>query len=253
MTTNATYTPGRFVWRELLTPDPDRSLGFYTKLLGWSVEKMEMEKGAYFALRANGRGVGGVLPMPRDLKAPAHWMPYVSTPDLEAATERARQGGTVRMALQEIPKVGTFSVVTDPQGASLVLFRDATGDRAPSGQRFGAGDFCWESLSATDVDAAVQWYSRVVGWQRGEFGGMPTFAVGEGMQNAVADVQKTQPGAPAHWMSFVVVEDLAKTRALATELGGTVLVPEVAVPGVGRFAVVQDNLGAVFGPFVGEG
>ena len=38
-------TPGVFSWRELVTQDPEWSTKFYTELLGWKTDAMEMPNG----------------------------------------------------------------------------------------------------------------------------------------------------------------------------------------------------------------
>jgi hypothetical protein len=49
---------------------------------------------------------------------------------------------------------------------------------------------------------------------------------------------------PSHWAVYVAVEDLATARAKALELGGKVLRDEIAIPGIGTMAIVQDPTGA---------
>ncbi len=65
----------------------------------------------------------------------------------------------------------------------------------------------------------------------------------------VADLQVTPEGVPPYWMTFVSVPSLSDRRETAARLGATVLMPEIAVPGVGLIAVIQDPTGGVIGLF----
>ena len=49
------------------------------------------------------------------------------------------------------------------------------------------------------------------------------------------------------WMSYIVVEDADATAARTVELGGTVASPPQDIPDVGRFAVLADPTGGLFG------
>jgi predicted enzyme related to lactoylglutathione lyase len=68
----------------------------------------------------------------------------------------------------------------------------------------------------------------------------------------IADIQKAA-GFPPSWLTYVAVAKLAESRARAEKLGGKILMPEIEVPGMGAFAVIQDDIGAVIGLFEGRG
>jgi predicted enzyme related to lactoylglutathione lyase len=56
--------------------------------------------------------------------APSQWLPYVLVDDVEALTEKAESlGAAICKEVTEIPGFGRFSVITDPTGASLVLWQ----------------------------------------------------------------------------------------------------------------------------------
>ena len=49
---------------------------------------------------------------------PSHWMIYFSVADCDAAAAKATElGGSVKVPPTDIPPVGRFSVIQDPQGA----------------------------------------------------------------------------------------------------------------------------------------
>jgi predicted enzyme related to lactoylglutathione lyase len=60
------------------------------------------------------------------------------------------------------------------------------------------------------------------------------------------------PSIPAAWTPYIGVDDPDATCRKATELGAEVLVEPMDVATVGRFAVLKDPQGAVFGVIKGE-
>jgi predicted enzyme related to lactoylglutathione lyase len=60
-------------------------------------------------------------PMPG---APSFWLAYVLVDDIGAATEKAKSlGATVMKDATEVPGAGWFSVIVDPTGAALALWK----------------------------------------------------------------------------------------------------------------------------------
>lgn len=112
-----------------------------------------------------------------------------------------------------------------------------------------AGTPCWVDYGAVDVDAAVTFYSEVLGWAPEttgpEYGGYVMCKIGE--NDAAGIGPNNTPGAPPAWLTYLSTNDADATAATATEAGGTVLAPPFEVMGLGRMAVLADPQGAVFG------
>lgn len=102
--------------------------------------------------------------------------------------------------------------------------------------------FCWHGLS-TEADAATPFYASVLGWTITADGDGGPVCSGPG--GAVAHIQPVGDG-PAHWCSYLAVEDVDASTARVQQAGGTVLVPPTDLP-VGRFSVVTTPTGAAFG------
>ncbi|HYG68692.1 MAG TPA: VOC family protein [Anaeromyxobacteraceae bacterium] len=112
-----------FVHVELNTTDPEKAKAFYSQLFEWKMQDMPMPGGAYTMIDV-GEGTGGGLmkhPMPG---ATSFWLAYVLVPDLEAATQKARSlGATIVKDITEVPDYGWFSIIVDPTGAALALWK----------------------------------------------------------------------------------------------------------------------------------
>ncbi len=118
------------------------------------------------------------------------------------------------------------------------------------------GEFSWNELLTTDTSAAQAFYTRLFGWKAEPFnpgganaGGHPylVFKTSTSPMGVAGMMASPQPGAPASWHAYVVVQNVDATLAQATKLSGKVLLPGTDIPGVGRVAMLQDPQGAVIG------
>lgn len=120
---------GFFCWNELLTSDTDACAPFYTGIFGWSLESNEMPGfGKYWVFNRGPKMEGGMMPLPepaRQAGVPSHWLPYVAVDDVDGRTEKATSlGAQVHCAPTDIPQMGRFAVVSDPQGAVFAMFQN---------------------------------------------------------------------------------------------------------------------------------
>jgi predicted enzyme related to lactoylglutathione lyase len=117
--------PNPFVYVELNTTDLDKAKSFYGKLFDWKLEDVPMPHlpGGYTMIKV-GKGTGGGMlkhPMPG---APSTWLPYVDVDDIQAATSKAKSlGASVVKDVTEITGEGWFSLIMDPTGAVLGLWK----------------------------------------------------------------------------------------------------------------------------------
>lgn len=115
-----------FVHIELHTADMNTARDFYTRLFDWKLEEMPVTGSAPCTMIKVGEGTGGGMFENPDPKMPAHWTAYVDVDDIQASTDKARGlGATV---LQDVTQVGTygwFSIIQDPTGAVLALWKTA--------------------------------------------------------------------------------------------------------------------------------
>ncbi|MCP5116634.1 MAG: VOC family protein, partial [bacterium] len=70
---------------------------------------------------------GGMMQLtPEFGDAPPHWMPYFQSSDCDAsAAQVTALGGKVEVGPRDIPNVGRFAVLQDPQGAYFSVFQPA--------------------------------------------------------------------------------------------------------------------------------
>jgi uncharacterized protein len=112
--------PHAFVWYELMTTNMDAAEAFYGAVVGWSPQSIPQPDMRYTVMKAGDRMVAGVMALPADAReagARPGWVGYVGTDDADASTRKLREaGGMVHREPADIPDIGRFSVVADPQG-----------------------------------------------------------------------------------------------------------------------------------------
>ncbi|HEX3454782.1 MAG TPA: VOC family protein [Gaiellaceae bacterium] len=244
MSTDVTTAVGTFVWRENVSTDPQRAQAFYTQLFGWEIEHFQAGDFDYPMISSGGKTHGGFPTVPEG--TPAHWVSNVLVDDTDDTIEKAKSaGGELLVGPMDIPEVGRYAVLKDPQGAVFVAFQ-GTGEGGPTGE---GGVFVWDELGTQDVGGAETFYNAVFGWTTSdmgeEYGGYKIFNLGE---KGVGGLMKMpDPSVPSMWVPYVAVEDVDATVAKAQELGGSAVIEGMDVPNVGRIAVLTDPNGAAFG------
>jgi predicted enzyme related to lactoylglutathione lyase len=115
--------PGVFSWNELMTTDVAAAKAFYGALFGWTAQDMPMESAdrAYTMLKLGDKEVGGLMAIPPQAQGcPPHWGCYVTVADADASARKAESlGAKILVPPTDIPGVGRFFVLQDPQGAVL--------------------------------------------------------------------------------------------------------------------------------------
>lgn len=111
--------PGSVCWTELATRDTKTAEKFYPQLFGWKAKTSGEGAQAYTEFSLDGRSFAGMMAMTEQFPAygPPHWMPYFAVADVDQTTARAKElGGSTTVPPTDIPNVGRFAVLSDPQG-----------------------------------------------------------------------------------------------------------------------------------------
>src|ERR1700722_15791004 len=107
------------------------------------------------------------------------------------------------------------------------------------------GHFVWNELVTTSVPAAKKFYSGLLGGKTKAFGknavGYTIILKDKDSPGGMGGMMKCpQPGNPAQWIPYILVEDVDATVKKAFKLRGKVCVPPFNVATVGRIAVLSD-------------
>ncbi|HEX9164111.1 MAG TPA: VOC family protein [Thermoanaerobaculia bacterium] len=113
--------PGTLTWNELLTSDIEGARKFYSALFGWNLKTSP----EYTEIHVGERAYGGMMQIRPDMRGmPSNWAPYFAVDDTDAIAKKAQSsGGSVFMQPTDIPNVGRFAVIGDPQRAMFSVIK----------------------------------------------------------------------------------------------------------------------------------
>jgi predicted enzyme related to lactoylglutathione lyase len=246
------YQHGVPSWIDMGSHDLGSAVRFYTELLGWEeTQVMGPETGTYTMARIRGKDVAALSVAQNP--GPPYWTTYVNVDSTDAAVERATQaGGTLLFGPMDVMAAGRMAIVQDTTGAAIALWQPS--EHRGAGLVNEPGTFVWCELQTSDMAKSQAFYGAVFGWG---WGGVETYAEAQVGGRSVAGVMPRPEGMPAEapdsWLVYFASADVDASAAKAAELGATVAVPPTDAPGAGRFAVVVDPEGAVFGLYKAAG
>jgi predicted enzyme related to lactoylglutathione lyase len=246
-------SPKPFVWYELMTTDMEAAEAFYRAVIGWDAKAWGAPGVRYTIMSAGERPVAGLMSLPEEARQAGlrpGWVGYIYADDVDAATERVRQaGGAVHRAPADIPGVGRFSVVADPQGAMFMLFKPSGGANPPA-RPMTPGHVGWRELYASDWASAFDFYAAQFGWTKadavdmGPMGTYQLFAAGSAPIGGMMNKPESVPS-PA-WLYYFNVAEVDAAAARVTDHGGQVLMGPLQVPGGSWILQCMDPQGAMF-------
>ena len=116
------------------------------------------------------------------------------------------------------------------------------------------GEICWRELTTQNVEKAKEFYQTLLGWNleqnkttNHQYLEIHTAAkaVG-GIMPITKDWGENWEKIPAHWMTYIAVNNCDETVEKIKANGGNVCVLPFNAPNVGRMSVVNDPSGATF-------
>jgi predicted enzyme related to lactoylglutathione lyase len=248
---------GSFVWHELRTTDAQGAADFYAHVVGWQVKDSGDPGGVPYKLfSVGGLDTAGLMQLSPEMLAGGmrpSWVGFIGVDDVDAFAGRVEQaGGKLHCPPQDIPTIGRFASVEDPQGAVFILFkssRDIAPPRPPVGS---TGIVGWNELSANDGPSAWSFYSNLFGWTEesvmdmGPMGIYRIFSDG-GWARTGGMMTRDPKTAPApFWLYYFNVDDIDAAVARVKEKNGNIVMGPHEVPGSMWIILGQDPQGALF-------
>jgi predicted enzyme related to lactoylglutathione lyase len=244
-----------FVWFELATSDPQAAAAFYERVLAVTPSDATVPGGSpYLALLSAGGPVGGVMAFPPDLGpevALPGWTGYIAVDDVDAMAARVLAAdGKMRRQPMDIPGVGRFAVMADPQGAAFNLFAPLPASVPPGREPGALGTVGWHELTAVDWKPAFEFYASLFGWTAGQafdmgpLGAYQLFDIDGVSSGGMLDTPAQAPVGGWRFYFHVDAIDAASARIVAG--GGQITMPAHQVPGGDWIVLAIDPQGGHF-------
>jgi uncharacterized protein len=244
---------GRFLWYELTTTDMKSAKAFYASVVGWSARGASMPGSAYSLFTIGDSPVTGLMTMPEEARRSGvtpRWTGYVGVDDVDAMVERIKQlGGAVYVPPMDIPNISRFSVVADPQMATLALVKGAKTSQAQSAASGTPGRVSWHELLAADCETAFAFYGELFGWQKadshvGVMGAYQEFSAGGETIGGMFSKPATLP--VPFWLYYFNIDDIQAAAKRVEAGGGQIVYGPTEVPGGAWIVHCTDPEGAIF-------
>ncbi|MBV8505349.1 MAG: VOC family protein, partial [Alphaproteobacteria bacterium] len=209
-----------------MTTDMKTAKLFYANVVGWGARDASAPALGYSLFTVADLPVAGLMNMPEDAHntgAPPHWIGYVAVDDVDSVVDRIKQlGGAVHVPPTDVPGIGRFSIVADPQMATLALVKGLNAGQAQSAELGAPSRVGWHELLAADWEKAFAFYGELFGWQKA---GAHASAIGTYQQfsadgETLGGMLTKPPALPfPFWLYYFNVDDV-ETAARRVEAGG---------------------------------
>jgi uncharacterized protein len=250
----STTSQGRFCWFDLMTTDQKQAVEFYKKVVGWTTQDFEGAPTWYpMWVTSDNEMVGGSMPLEdaqRKAGVPPHWLGYILTPNVDdTIAAAAKIGAKTIVPPIDIPTVGRSALLADPQGAAFGIYSPA-GD--PPGHEGAAhvGEVSWHELYTTDYKGALEFYSQLFGWQKGNEYDMGPMGMYQVFQRNGQDIggmmNKPEPNMPSAWTYYFRVANINEGAERITKHGGQIMTGPMEVPGGDMIVMGTDPQGGMF-------
>jgi hypothetical protein len=228
--------PGKFVWVDLVTQDVAGAKSFYAELFGWTFA----ESGRYATVLRDETPIGGILAA-ADTERRPEWVSNLSVTDVDRAAALVKErGGIVEREPVDAPDRGRIALVSDSEGALLLLVRSSGGDPADGDPALSG--WLWQELWTHDVAGALDLYAALGGTQADsvEFRDAKYHVLKDG-DVLRAGVVEAPPEVNPIWLPYVRVNDAAAAAKHAESLGARIVMQDE------RTAILVDPSGAAIG------
>lgn len=248
------HMQGRFVWYELMTTDTEAAKAFYRAVIGWETQDSGVSAVEYTMFTVAAQPVCGTMDLPataRSMGIPPLWLGYIAVDDVDTlAADIVIDGGVVHRAAADIPGIGRFAIVGDPDGATFALFHADKGEPPPTAPMGTPGHIGWRELYAEDGAVAFAFYGQTFGWQQNrevDMGPMGVYRV-FGLEGVdMGGVMTRPPTTPqAMWVFYFNVDAIDAAAERVKTSGGEVLFGPTEVPGGAWIIQCRDPQGAMF-------
>jgi hypothetical protein len=243
-----TELPGKFVWHDLVTPDPDGARKFYGAMFGWEFKDAGDKAKHYTVVSLSGRPIGGILDSRggKAEKARSQWVGSISVRDVQAAVSTVKAGGgKVLWGPKTLGPRGPVALVADAEQAPFVLMRAPGGDPADASP--AVSDWLWNEMWTHQPDSAASFYGRLADYKVAASDNLNRkyYVLGASGQPRAGVAELKAKDVRPTWLAYVRVADLAAAVSHAETLGAKVLIAPSPDIRNGTVALIQDPTGAL--------
>lgn len=216
---------GKFIWADLSSYTPDKSIAFYKNVFGWSIENLN----EYYLCYLEDKAVAGIFETPAPLKKiamPHFWMSYFQVNNTEKTVALAKElNAKVEVNPTEFYN-GHIALIRDPQGAGFTIY---DGQDLSFSTLSKHGVISKTELHVSNVKNVLSFYSALFDWKiiEGKYKNEYVVASQNNDSNIVIKrFENKLKGKYEYWVTTILVDNLVTTAQRAIENGGSIISKE---------------------------
>lgn len=240
------YTPGKIVWHDLASPDPELSSRFYKSVFNWDAIAFGEGDNKVWVFRKDDKPVA-LMAYYKSENSSGEWIGAISVPDVEEASMTAKsKGAKILKKATNVDNRGVISFIQDPQGAHISFIRLTNGD--PENKPAEIDTFLGQELWSNEPNNSADFYSSVLGYTTSQTkdGNIDYTIFKYGDENCAGMLQNPAPTVRSHWVPYIRVADVNITVEKAKDAGAQVLISPSPEIRNGSVALLLDPTGAPF-------
>lgn len=242
--------PGKFIWFELASTNPEQLKKFYGDVFGWSFKHVTNSDEQYSLIHNGNQAIAGIFKFtPRkEVNIGALWIGMMSVSNPQNFIDKAiKYGGSTHTSPKALPNRGTYALVQDPEGALFGVLKSNSGD--PPDTEAVNGDFLWVDLFAKDTQSASEFYKNLVGYDvtTDETTGVKRIFLSSADKYRAGIVPLPEQANRSGWLPYIKVNNVGATLKKVEAAGGVVMVAPDKTLLDGNLAIFSDPLGGVMG------
>jgi len=195
-------------------------------------------------------GLMGLPEEARKIGTAPRWIGYVGVNNVDATVDRIRHlGGAVLVPPTDLLNISRFSIVADPQMASLALIKWLKPRRQQLAELGEPGRVGWHELLAADCETAFDFYSELFDWQKAgaDIDPMGTYQLFSAGGQTIGGMYTKPPAVQVpFWLFYFNVGDIDVAAERVRAGGGQVLEGPLEMSGGSWIARCTDPQGAMF-------
>ncbi len=230
---------GDWIWYELMTNDAAGAQAFYAPLINWKIANPANAGFDYREIQAVDDGyVGGIMQITPDMAgAQPGWIGYLAVDDVDVhVASITAAGGRLCMPARDMPGVGRFAMMFDPQGAPYYIMKSATAEtsHAFASDAPNPGHCAWNELRTSDLTGGLGFYTGQFGWvKEGEMdmGPLGRYIMLRHGSMIGAMMTNPAPQPSSYWSFYFRVVDIDAALAQISASGGQIINGPTQTPG----------------------
>ncbi|MEM6720721.1 MAG: VOC family protein [Bacteroidota bacterium] len=217
--------PNNFIYADLSTYSPSKSIAFYEDVFGWKY----YEAYNYYAAYLKNKEVAGLYETPqkfKQMRMPHFWMSYIQVNAISETVQKAKELGGIVELETNLFSNNKIALIRDPSGAGFTVYEgeELTNIRTQN----TANTLIWNELHVSDISKVIHFYQGIFDWNFEQVS-QEYYNIYNADNEHISDVSEIAnqfKGNYEYWVCTFGVNDLQETKKRILENGGTQIVDE---------------------------